>query len=350
MHSIELPIGKLTAFLTHAIKHAMDVIVVGPPGVGKTEITKQVHSKLTPWYHENEKESSLHEIHLAAVGEVDFMGIPYNGNFQLFGVIGDIYRDACDGKHIIALADDALMADDDTQKRYMQFQRGRVNSFEFPRDQIRHIMCTNDIHHAARVRGILAPLKSYFHTRVIVRVDPKAWIGYAQDNHFHPLCVAFIASHPDLLLVEDYSTKIEMNPDPRGWERVSDIFHSNFDDDMMERVAVNGRLGDKVGQVFWSWAELARKSIDPRMILHDPTGTDISELEKNAGLMFSVASSLSRFVNETNIDNAFIFIDRLPREFQSVFVKCLENFAPEMLNTQPHTLWLARMAQYKAGV
>lgn len=365
---ITVKIGQLSGILSHAILHNLNLIIVGKPGLGKTEITRQSVGKLesdilTSGAHgsrafvnlcervKNAGSMPLFEMHLAGMDDIDIMGIYYQGAFQLNGVIDSLHSWCSEKNHVgVALLDDGAQADFELQKKIMQVHRGRINSFEFPRDNVRWILATNDFEHAAKVKGLLEPFKDYFHAIIYVDADPQAWCKWAAENRLHPFTIWFINQHPDMLSADDYSTSLSMNVSPRGWEKVSDIHLSEPGEESWEKALVYGRLGHAIGSVYWSELSLMRQSIDPVQILENPRTCDISPLDKNPILMYSVCNAMTRFTNDTNVGNAFAFMERIPREFQSVFVKSLEAHDPTLLQCQEYTIWLQRMAQYRAGV
>jgi len=281
--------GNLQSILSKTIPAKEPVLIVGKPGIGKTEITEQMVNEL------NYKTIAMYPV----VSEpVDFRGMPYTdmenarAMFLPFGSLDDLVR-----------------ATEPTMGAVMHLIQARQIGDHKVSDHVSFVAC------------IIEPLKDRF-SIVHLEVDVEDWVKWAIQSDIRPEVIGFIRLC-GMEMLSNFKPTMDMtkSPTPRGNEAVSRILNLGFKDSQEEFALIQGAVGR------------GEQSAGKR-----PETVDIPE--DNPSVVYAYCSALSRLVTPENMPEVVRFARRLPIEFQ---VKLLEydckSADPETHETGAYTQW-----------
>jgi hypothetical protein len=324
--------GNLQSILSKTIPAKEPVLIVGKPGIGKTEITEQMVNEL------NYKTIAMYPV----VSEpVDFRGMPYTdmenarAMFLPFGSLDDLVRAT---EPTVCLIDDLGQAMIQTMGAVMHLIQARQIGDHKVSDHVSFVACTNSREHHAGVTGIIEPLKDRF-SIVHLEVDVEDWVKWAIQSDIRPEVVGFIRLC-GMEMLSNFKPTMDMtkSPTPRGNEAVSRILNLGFKDSQEEFALIQGAVGRGYAVQFAGFKKLFESLVDPGEILKRPETVDIPE--DNPSVVYAYCSALSRLVTPENMPAVVQFARRLPIEFQ---VKLLEydckSADPETHETGAYTQW-----------
>ena len=289
-------------------KHKASSMVVGPPGIGKTEIVKQVAAEL---------EYDLIVMYPAISEPVDFRGMPtYNtesneAKFVPFDVLNDLITA---DKPTICFMDDFGQANQSVQAACMHlFLERKVGDHDIS-DNITFVICTNDKKHNAAVTGIIEPVKSRMTSIINLESDVDDWIDWAIQKNLAPEVIGFIRLRGyELLSKFEATTSLTNTPSPRGTEFVSKIVEMKFSRDR-EAELITGAVGAGYATEFIGFKDLFDKLEDPMYIIQHPDKVEIDLSEPS--IIYAYCSALSHIATPERMDAIVTFAKRLPIEYQ----------------------------------
>jgi hypothetical protein len=289
----------LTKFLAQAFERThkgtpMNVLVVGPPGVGKTAIIKKA-AKLA--------KCELLISHPAVSEPVDFSGLPFadkSGKQASFLPYGMLSQALNAKKHTQWFFDDLGQALPATQAPLMQLLHGgQVNDHVLP-PHVGLVAATNRREDRANVQGLLSTVLSRFKTIINLEVAVSDWVIWAYDNNIPGELIAFHklreadgllhqfdpakqnaptngrANTPANVRAPQPKPRKDMEnfPCPRTWENVADLMTLGLDD-VDQHEAFCGAVGEAAAIEFSGFLRLVKELPKLDDILADPYGSVI---------------------------------------------------------------------------
>ncbi len=299
--------SKLAVAIKSTILAKKPFIIVGPPGVGKTEVIEQVAKKTN---HE------LLVMYPAISEPTDFKGYPtYNHETREASFVPfDTLKLLIEARRpTIVLLDDFGQANQSVQAAAMHLLRARKVG-EFPvSDNVTFIIATNNRQHHAGVAGVLEPVKSRAISIIHLEVDLEDWIKWALENQIVPEVIAFMRLRGnDLLSSFVPTTDLTNTPSPRGQESVSDIVKMGLPADI-EYEMIKGAMGEGYAVELRGFLTLFRNLPDPAQILQNPETIDVPD---NPMVIYAYCGALASIATPENMDKIVAFANRIPIEFQ----------------------------------
>lgn len=218
-------------------KANIPLLIFGGPGIGKSEICKQVAEG-----------DEVKDVRLSMLEPVDMRGMPVvnrNGNGTEFSV--DWAKPDFlprDGKGII-LFDELNTADPSVQNAALQFILDRRCGPHKLGDGWWIVACGNKSSHKAHVNPLSAPLRNRF-VIIEMEADFNQWRNWAIANSVHEDVLAFMASTSGQHLYHDPADEYGNFPTPRGWTMVSRLLKSGISDSE----AIEGAVGKSAASWF----------------------------------------------------------------------------------------------------
>lgn len=199
------------------------VMLMGPAGIGKTDIPKQTAEKLGLGYvsysithHTRQSALGLPKIVLKNYGGNEVSATEYTASEIVAAVKDEIERTG--NPNGILFLDEINCASETLSAPLMQlFQNKTLGQSKIPDGWV-IIMAGNPPEYNKSVKEFDAVTRDRI--RIInVIPDSKAWLEYAQAKNIHPAIISFIKSEPENIY------KFEENENsivtPRGWEELS---------------------------------------------------------------------------------------------------------------------------------
>lgn len=270
-----IDIGQLRDLILNAIQIKDNLFIRGMPGIGKSDIVRQVASEINEALMKELPESDLFldkngkkcgyeliEIRLALYDPADISGIPsfvkdnYGVTRSHFSLPlefptnpkwrGIIFLDEMDQAQPAVL-----------NACYKMIQDRMINDWHFP-ENTTFIAAGNGNFCSGYQNEIPVALKNRF-TNVTVEGNLDRWIAWALNHNINNTIISFLKSqHPEFYIdVDAMNHGDDSFATPRGWEMVSRIINSSASD-TIKQIHINGRIGFTAGTTFWSYYKKER--------------------------------------------------------------------------------------------
>jgi hypothetical protein len=329
----------------YSVRTGRSLLVVGPPGVGKSEIVERVCKDLS---------AELLYIHVALRDPTDFKGLAAVVDGQAVWLpYGELKEMIGAQRLTVVFLDDLGQGHFSTQAALMQLlQAGRVED-KVVSEKVVFIGATNRRVDRAGVQGLLAPIKSRF--RTILQLVPSLddWVEWALENDLPVEGVAFVrlrpqfitqCGEPDWRPPEDFVN----GPCPRtvaeALRHHAELERLGWDDEMAY-VLFEGAAGEGFAVEYLSFLKRYRKLPDPAAILMDPLGVPVPDMNEpdGPGLMYAVSLALSRLVSPVTIASALGYVSRVPYpEYGVLMLREASKRNPDVTHTREFIEWATR--------
>jgi hypothetical protein len=288
-------------------------MIWGAPGIGKTEATKKVFSKIDPKTKKPE-----HEIVLVLAGcsePTDISGVPfeykYKGEAVATRILAPIwaYHASTEAppeymnRKMVIFFDDIVTGHEQTQAAcFKVFGEKKVGNLQL-RDNVYIIAAGNRVEDKSAAfempMALANRMKHYY-----AKTDVDAWLEWAVDAHINPLVTAFIRRQPQNLNTFAEVVKLasaeKAFATPRTWEMMSKAMYKmdpsgGVQGEWLYKTAV-GCVGSGIGIEFSAFANNTTKLIDPKEIIKDPAHAPIPPKEE-VDVLYATISALEHHIN-----------------------------------------------------
>lgn len=309
------------------------ILVVGTPGVGKTDIVLQVTKEL---------DADIIIMHPVTSDPTDFKGFPVNTFNQEkdrdeahFLPFGDLQKLIDATKLTVCFFDDFGQAPPSVQAAAMQLILGRrINGFKVS-DEVVFIAATNRKQDRAGVNGILEPVKSRF-TIFSMVPDLEGWCEWALKTDIHPALIQFIRYRPSLLNDFNPTSDMSNSPNPRTIATCSRHLKLSMSKDI-EFASLVGAAGEGFAIELSAFIDIYRALPDADSIINEPKKFKApKELDK----LFAICGAISYRVTKENFANIIEISEKLTADFRIMMIKdCLIRNS-ELVKTDEFREWV----------
>jgi hypothetical protein len=324
-----LTMQMLYGALVKNIKDDIPSIVLGPPGVGKSDIFKQIAADLKIGYK---------DIRLTQMDPVDLRGLPVTKGTKTSWLppsfLPQVERD---GKAGLIVFEELPDANDSMQKAaYSGILDRFIGEYTFPKLWIPQAT-GNRIMDRTGSRRMGTALRSRF-AQFEVEADLDSWLAWAATNGQHPLVMAFLRHRPV------YLHKMPENdenafPNPRGWERVSKVIQSSKDEPAIRKERVAAIVGEPAALEVEAFVQVVARLPNLDEAFRDPKTVHVPGLDE-PGLLFALVSAAARRVKKQQMENAVIYIKRIGSpEFLVMFMLDAVRRDPSLKETKAFSKW-----------
>ena len=318
--------SQLSQFLSRAIEARLPILIVGAPGVGKSDLVGQAAEAAG---------ADLIISHPAVSDPTDTKGLPWpdGSGGATFLPFGELARALRAERPTVWFLDDLGQAPPAVQAGFMQLLLARrVNGHVLP-DVVTFIAATNRRTDRAGVSGILEPVKSRFAAIVELEPDLDDWCSWAFAHDIPDILVAFLRFRPELLCAFDPTMDLRNSPVPRTWAHVAKILALGLPSDI-ERQAIAGAVGEGAAVEFAAFRTVVESLPSIDGILIDP---DAGEIPSKPAALYAVATGLGARASVTAFGRIARYAARLEAaglgEFATLLLRDCVRREPKLLNT-----------------
>jgi hypothetical protein len=270
---------KAKTAINFAIKMRRPVFLWGPPGIGKSDIVKQIGDAAG---------REVVDVRLALWEPTDIKGIPYYNADQgkmVWAPPAELPTDP-ESTAIIFL-DELNSAPPAVQAAaYQLILNRRVGTYHLPKG-VDVVAAGNREGDRGVTYRMPAPLANRF-VHLEAKVDFDDWQDWATLNKVHPEVVGYVGFAKQDLYDFDPKSSSKAFATPRSWSFVSDLLNEDCDTDTLTNL-VSGAVGDGLAAKFMAHRKIASKLPKAEDILDGK----VKELEiKEVSAMYSLTVSL----------------------------------------------------------
>jgi hypothetical protein len=262
------------------IKIQRPVFLWGPPGIGKSDIVKQIGE---------EQNRPVRDIRLSLWEPTDIKGIPYYNsqlNTMCWAPPSELPTDPDDNS--ILFLDELNSAAPATQAAaYQLVLNRRVGTYVLPKGVSIVAAGNRDTDKGVTYR-MPSPLANRF-LHLELRVDYDDWLQWATTNRLHEQVVGYLGFAKQDLYDFDPRGASRAFATPRSWSFVSDLLK---DDDLAEHTLtdlVAGAVGEGLAVKFMAHRKVAKQMPRPEDIL---SGKIKKSEIKEISAMYSLSTSM----------------------------------------------------------
>jgi hypothetical protein len=233
-----------------AIQKRRPVFLWGPPGIGKSDIVKQIG---------DDTGREVIDVRLALWEPTDIKGIPYYNADQgkmVWAPPSELPTNA-DSKAIIFL-DELNSAPPAVQAAaYQLILNRRVGAYELPKG-VDVVAAGNREGDRGVTYRMPAPLANRF-VHLEAKVDFDDWQDWATQNKIHPEVVGYVGFAKQDLYDFDPKSASKSFATPRSWSFVSDLLEDDDTDHDTLTNLIAGAIGDGLAVKFMAHRKIASK-------------------------------------------------------------------------------------------
>lgn len=321
--------SQIKSVLIKLIKHRKPVLLVGPPGVGKSEISEEVAKELG---------YDIIICHPVVDSPIDYKGMPYvsdgKAEFLPFGILNQLIEAT---SPLLCVFDDLGQACDAVQASLMQLLLSRKINGKKISDHVVFLAATNDKHHKASVSGILEPVKSRFITILRVDIDAQEWINWGREHNMPAELLDYVSMNPDFLFEFNPTSEVTNSPCPRTVANMGELFNLfGICDESVE--LFGGAIGLEAAAKFLSFVEIYRKAPRIADIISDPENCQIP-LDVDQSIRTAICTMLMGRVDQSNFSKIITYVKRLGPELTQLVVTGASMRLPELIETKTYVDW-----------
>jgi len=310
--------NKAKAGLRHAMKKQRPVFLWGPPGIGKSDVVKQIADSF---------DAPMIDVRLSLWEPTDIKGIPYfdtNQGKMVWGEPSELPDDAFASKHenIVLFLDEMNSAAPAVQAAaYQLILNRRVGEYTLP-DNVMIVAAGNREADKGVTYRMPAPLANRFiHLEMEVSFDD--WFSWAVDNKIHQDVVGYLQFAKQDLYTFDPKSPSRSFATPRSWAFVSELLDDGIDEGTTTDLVAGG-VGEGLAVKFMAHRKVAASMPNPTEILEGK----VKEMKtKEVSAMYSLTVSLCYELKDAS-DNGDKKFDKKVDNFLRF---SMDNFDTEMV-------------------
>lgn len=282
------------ASIKHAISKKRPIFLWGPPGIGKSDIVKQIADSIDAY---------TVDVRLSLWEPTDIKGIPYfdsNSGTMVWGAPSELPNAemAAKYKNIILFLDEMNSAAPSVQAAaYQLILNRKVGTYVLP-DNVMIVAAGNREADKGVTYRMPAPLANRFiHLELAVSFDD--WFAWAVLNKIHTDVVGYLTFAKKDLYDFDPKSASRSFATPRSWCFVSELLEDGIDDSTTTDL-VAGAVGEGLAVKFMAHRKVASSMPNPTDILEGK----VKEMKsKEISAMYSLTVSLCYELKEASDKN-----------------------------------------------
>lgn len=324
----EVAIDRAAVLARHLIASRHAVFLWGAPGIGKSEVTRQIAAELG-W--------ALIEFRANLREPVDCRGIPVadlESGTTRWLVPAELPQADRDGPNGILFLDELNTASPQMQAALFQLVlERRLGDYVLPKGWS-IVAAGNRVSDRAAAQRMPTALRNRFaHLYVVADVD--AWAKWATCNHVAPEMVAFVRFRRELIHRMPAGDENAFAT-PRSLTRAAEYVGAPVD---VRRDLIASHVGDDVAGEIEGFLQLYESIGSLHDIIASP---DTAALPREPSQKYAVATGLARLANRANFGAVMTYANRLDGEGAMVLVHDATVREPKLKETTAYGNWAVK--------
>ena len=330
---------ELTAALELLVAARQPVMVWGPPGIGKSDIARQVAER---------RQAQYWDLRATTLDPVDLRGLPYleedpdavNGKITRWAPPDLLPPQNSQEQHLINL-DEITTVSDAVQAALYQLVLDRAcGDYKLP-EGAAIIACGNRQTDRAVAHRMSSALASRF-VHLTLKTSVDEWCQWATRAKIRIEIVSFIARfRPQLLHDFDPNSQNPAQPCPRTWQAASRILEGWSQNAALRpgigRKLLEGAVGPPAAREFDAYLKIWRNLPDPTLIIQNPQTAEIPE---QPDVLFALCGAIYRKADEITFPKIGEYARRLDPEAGHYLIRGCLQVDPELQHTDTWLSWI----------
>ena len=306
---MSVTITRAKQLLTTALTASQPTLLVGSPGLGKSDIVKSIA---------RERGISLIDLRLSQLSEVDLRGVPSTEYGRTHWNTPDFFPTSGEG---ILFLDELTSATPSVQvSAYQLILDRRLGDYVLP-DGWNIIAAGNKQSDGAVVYRMSSALKNRFLILEVVS-DLDGWLRWARATGIAPEIIGFITYRPELLNIfetDKFDANVMSFPTQRSWAALSKFVKAGAPMADLRDFAT-GLVGEGAATELLSFLTVYSKLPAYAAIKADPKGVKFSN---NAASLYAITAMVQSYLTLKDMATVYPFVERLNKEFQVILMRGL---------------------------
>ena len=307
--------NEAKAAIRKCLKKQRPVFMWGPPGIGKSDIIKQLG---------NEQEREVIDVRLSLWEPTDIKGIPYynsQSNTMTWAPPAELPTDP--ESTAILFLDELNSAAPATQAAAFQLVLNRrVGTYVLPKG-VSIVAAGNRETDKGVTYRMPAPLANRF-LHLELRTDYEDWQQWAVTNRVHEQVVGYLGFAKQDLYDFDPKSSSKAFATPRSWQFVSELLDEDDVSDSTLTDLISGAVGEGLAVKFMAHRRVAKQMPNPSDIL---SGKVVKSDIKEISAMYSLSISLCYELQEADRKK----VKNWDAMADCFFLFLMENFPTELI-------------------
>lgn len=336
LNVVTVSTSQLKTILKISIHYRRNVLIVSPPGTGKTEIMFQACEE----EHANPVYSSP-----GVEDPTDSKGLPFTyfdkeagrqvAHFMPFAQLEELLTAK---KRTVYIMDDLGQANDSVQKAKMALIKpGYINGNKIS-DEVLFFAATNRRMDMSGVSGIFEAVKNRFHTIVHVAPNIDDWVkDYALPQGLPVELIAHERFRPEFISMTKWKPSHDMvnTATPRSIAEVGRWILIDPPKEL-EYPIYSGAAGQAYAADLLGFLKIFRSLPSIDLILMNP---EKEKVPTEPATLYAVCGALTGKASQQNIGQVIKYANRLPAEFSVMLVRDIVTKDKNLVNTKPFIEW-----------
>ncbi len=315
--------------LSLAIANRMPALIVGAPGIGKSDIVAQASE---------DAGAELIISHPVVSDPTDYKGLPFvvdgHAEFLPFGELRKITETQ---RPTVFFLDDLGQAPVSVQAACMQLLLARRINGHRVSDTVTFLAATNRRQDKAGVQGILEPVKSRFAAILNLEPDLDDWVTWALDNGMPVELIAHNRFRPEYISMTAWKPSPDMvnSPSPRTIARIGQWMNTNPPTDL-EYELYAGAAGEAYAADLLGFLKIFRNLPSIDLILMNP---ETEKVPTDPATLYAVCAALASKASQQTFGNIIKYANRMTPEFSVMLVRDIIGKTRSLVNTKAFIEW-----------
>ncbi len=324
--------SQVKTVLNACISNRLPVLLVGAPGVGKTDMVVRASQ---------DAGADLLTVYCATSDPTDPRGVPAtwataDGQVADFIPTGWLKQLIHADRPLVCFLDDVGAATPAVQLSMMNLVLARKTGDGTPiSDHVVFIAATNRRQDKAGVTGMLEPFKSRWATIIHFESDLEDWVDWALQANMPTELISFVRFRPDLLHDFTPSADLVNTPCPRTVANVGKLMMAGLPREV-EYDVYSGAAGEGFAAELLGFLDICRELPSPDAILMDPANADVPE---KPATLYAMCGALAAKASQQTIERLVCYANRLPDEFSVLLMRDVLKKDKTVVNTRPYIEW-----------
>jgi len=330
---VRIPMAKKV--LAKAFENNFKVMLIGPPGCGKSAIIEQVCQ---------EKKIDYLIVNCAHMDPTDINGLPIRTGEKTadFAVFSDLQKLTEAKKPLVAVFEEIAQATPAVQAALMQVWHPGIIGGKKISKHTNLVACGNRASDKSAARPILEALKSRCDTILSLDVMLEDWEDWALVNNIDARGIAFLrfTARGGRNFLNDWQPTNEVTNSPCPRSVVNAFKWMEVVDGEALYECVKGAAGEAFATELIGFLEVYERMPDPEECIKNPERVTIPDAAKEPAIVYALTGAVGRLATQDNFANVILFSDRLPREFQVLLMRDAVKVNPSVCKTEAFRNWV----------